>query len=265
MNPPETGTPALLSAPDSPWVDSLVPSPNFGPRKSQVDMLVLHYTGMESADAAIELLRSPASEVSCHYVVREDGSVVQMVAEAARAWHAGRSSWEGVSDTNSRSLGIEIVNGGHDFGLPAFPAAQIDAVVRLSADIIARHGIRADRVLAHSDVAPARKRDPGENFPWDVLHAAGIGHLVPPSRVEGGRFFMLGDAGQPVAALKAMLALYGYGIELDEAYDVATAEVVAAFQRHFRPAKVDGVADAATILTLRELIATRPGDAPRVA
>ena len=265
MSMPETPMPELLSAPDSPCVDSLVPSPNFGPRRAKLDMLLLHYTGMASADAAIELLRTPASEVSCHYVVREDGSVVQMVAEAARAWHAGRSSWEGVTDTNSRSIGIEIVNGGHDYGLPDFPAVQIAAVIALSADIVARRAIRADRVLAHSDVAPARKRDPGENFPWGALHAAGIGHLVPPSRVEGGRFFMLGDAGEPVAALKAMLALYGYGIELTDAYDAETADVVAAFQRHFRPAKVDGVADAATILTLRDLIATRPGDAPQVA
>ncbi|MDI4666423.1 N-acetylmuramoyl-L-alanine amidase [Xanthobacter autotrophicus] len=265
MTAPDTATPGFLDAPDSPWVDALLPSPNFGPRKAKVDMLVLHYTGMASAEAAIELLRAPGSEVSCHYVVREDGSVVQMVAEAARAWHAGRSCWEGISDTNSRSIGIEIVNGGHDFGLPDFPAAQIAAVIALCADIVARHGIRADRVLAHSDVAPARKRDPGENFPWAALHAAGIGHLVAPSQAEGGRFLMLGDAGAPVAALKAMLALYGYDIELTDAYDAATAEVVAAFQRHFRPAKVDGVADAATILTLRDLIATRPGDVPEVA
>ncbi|MEP9354614.1 N-acetylmuramoyl-L-alanine amidase [Xanthobacter sp. KR7-65] len=252
-------------APDTPLVDAVVPSPNFGPRKAQVDMLVLHYTGMASAEAAIDLLRTPASEVSCHYVVREDGSIVQMVAEAARAWHAGVSAWEGVTDTNSRSIGIEIVNGGHDFGLPAFPDTQMARVIALSADIVARHAIRADRVLAHSDVAPARKRDPGERFPWDLLHGAGVGHLVPEAQVAGGRFFMLGDRGEPVAALKAMLGYYGYAIALDDAYDAATAEVVTAFQRHFRPSKVDGVADASTILTLRELIATRPGDAPAVA
>jgi len=254
--------PLALVAPDSACVDELIPSPNFGPRRAPVDLLLLHYTGMESAEAAIDQLRKPEAEVSCHYVVREDGRVVQMVAEAARAWHAGLSSWEGITDTNSRSIGIEIVNGGHDFGLPGFPAAQIEAVIALSADIVARHGIRADRVLAHSDVAPARKRDPGENFPWAALHRAGIGHLVPPSQAQGGRFFMLGDAGEPVAALKAMLALYGYGIALSDIYDGETAQVVAAFQRHFRPAKVDGVADASTILTLRDLIATRPGPTP---
>lgn len=262
---PTATTPALLAAPDSACVGSLVPSPNFGPRRAAVDMLVLHYTGMASGDAAIDLLRSPAAEVSCHYVVQEDGRIVQMVAEAARAWHAGVSSWEGVSDTNSRSIGIEIVNGGHDFGLPAYPPAQITAVIALSRDIIARHAIRAARVLAHSDVAPGRKRDPGEHFPWGTLHAAGIGHLVPEAKAAGGRFFMVGDAGQPVAALKAMLALYGYGITLTDAYDGETADVVAAFQRHFRPSQVDGVADAATILTLRDLIATRPGLAAQLA
>ena len=256
--------PALL-APDTALVDALVQSPNFGGRKAAVDMLVLHYTGMESAEAAIELLRTPAAEVSCHYVVREDGSVVQMVAEGARAWHAGLSSWEGITDTNSRSIGIEIVNGGHDFGLPPFAEAQIARVIALSRDIVARHGIRADRVLAHSDIAPARKRDPGERFPWAALHAAGVGHLVPEAALTGGRFFMLGDAGEPVAALKAMLAYYGYGIGLDDTYDAATAEVVAAFQRHFRPSQVDGVADASTLLTLRNLIASRPESANPVA
>lgn len=254
-----------LLAPDTPLVDTLVPSPNCGARHAGVDMLVLHYTGMASADAAIELLRTPAAEVSCHYVVREDGSIVQMVAEGARAWHAGLSSWEGIADTNSRSIGIEIVNGGHDFGLPPFPEAQIARVIALSQDIVARHAIRADRVLAHSDVAPARKRDPGERFPWGALHAAGVGHLVPEAAPTGGRFFMLGDAGEPVAALKAMLAYYGYGLALDDAYDAATAEVVTAFQRHFRPSQVDGVADASTLVTLRNLIAARPGDAPAMA
>ena len=261
----ETMSPPALTAADSACVDALVASPNIGVRRTGVDMLLLHYTGMASADAAIELLRAPSSEVSCHYVVREDGSVVQMVAEAARAWHAGVSSWEGITDTNSRSIGIEVVNGGHDFGLPPFPPAQIAAVIALSRDIVTRHAIRADRVLAHSDVAPGRKRDPGERFPWDALHGAGVGHLVAESRAVGGRFFMLGDSGQPVAALKAMLALYGYGIALDDAYDAATADVVAAFQRHFRHSRVDGVADASTILTLRELIATRPGEAPAVS
>ncbi|MFG1420638.1 N-acetylmuramoyl-L-alanine amidase [Xanthobacter sp. VTT E-85238] len=246
--------------PDSGLVGALAPSPNHGERKAPIDMVLLHYTGMESAEAAIALLRSPAAEVSCHYVVLEDGTIVQMVPEARRAWHAGVSSWEGVTDTNSRSIGIEIVNPGHDLGYPDFPDAQITAVAALVVDIVARHAIRADRVLAHSDVAPARKQDPGEKFPWEFLHHAGGGHFVHEAPRGGGRFFMLGDAGQPVAALQAMLALYGYGIAVSGVFDAATRDVVAAFQRHFRRSRVDGVADGSTIMTLRDLIATRPQD-----
>lgn len=251
-------------APDCPLVGALAPSPNFGPRRAAIDMLVLHYTGMASAEAAIALLRSPQAEVSCHYVVREDGTILQLVPEAQRAWHAGLSSWEGLTDTNSRSIGIEIVNGGHDFALPPYPPAQIAAVNALCRDIVARHAIRADRVLGHSDVAPARKNDPGEHFPWEALHADGVGHLVPAAEVAGGRFLMPGDEGQPVAALQALLGLYGYGLEVSGRYDLATEQVVTAFQRHFRRARVDGVADAATITTLHQLVASRPGGA-RVA
>lgn len=256
--------PSLPFAPDSGLVSILAPSPNHGERRTGIDMLVLHYTGMESAEAAIDLLRSPTAEVSCHYVVLEDGAVVQMVPEARRAWHAGASHWEGRDDTNSRSIGIEVVNPGHGLGYPDFPPVQVTAVAALCADIITRHSIRADRVLAHSDVAPLRKEDPGEKFPWEFLHHAGVGHFVHEAPKGGGRFFMLGDAGQPVAALQAMLALYGYGIEVTGQYDAATFAVVTAFQRHFRRSQVDGVADGSTILTLRNLIGARPqdGDAP---
>ncbi|MGU3497028.1 N-acetylmuramoyl-L-alanine amidase [Xanthobacteraceae bacterium A53D] len=246
--------------PDSDLVSALAPSPNHGTRACAIDMLVLHYTGMTSAEAAIDLLRNPTAEVSCHYVVLEDGAVVQMVAEAERAWHAGVSSWEGQSDVNSRSIGIEIVNPGHDGGYPDFPERQLRSVAALCQDIIARHNIRADRVLAHSDVAPARKRDPGEKFPWEFLHHAGVGHHVHEAPKGGGRFFMLGDSGQPVAALQAMLAMYGYGIAVTGEFDAATFDVVTAFQRHFRRSQVDGVADGSTILTLRNLIGARPED-----
>ncbi len=246
--------------PNSSLVRDVAPTPNFGPRRLPVDMLLLHYTGMETAQAAIEIMQKPEAEVSCHYVVLEDGGIVQMVAEENRAWHAGRSMWEGESDTNSRSIGIEIVNPGHSGGLPPYPEAQMAAVVELCRDILSRHPIRADRVLAHSDVAPARKHDPGENFPWERLHAAGIGHLVPEAEMEGGRFFMIGDEGQPVAALQAMLALYGYEVEVNGRYDGAMETLVSAFQRHFRRSRVDGVADGCTILTLRNLLASRPAD-----
>ncbi|WP_051356582.1 N-acetylmuramoyl-L-alanine amidase [Azorhizobium doebereinerae] len=251
-------------APDSDLVSLLAPSPNHGERKSAIDMLVLHYTGMESAEAAIDLLRAPTAEVSCHYVVLEDGSIIQMVPEARRAWHAGVSSWEGKDDINSRSIGIEIVNPGHELGYPDFPERQLRSVAALCQDLIARHAIRADRVLAHSDVAPGRKQDPGEKFPWEFLHHAGVGHHVHEAPKGGGRFLMMGDSGQPIAALQAMLALYGYGLAVTGVYDAATQDVVTAFQRHFRRSQVDGVADGSTILTLRNLIGARPqdGDAP---
>ncbi len=236
-------------------------SPNFGPRRDGMrpDMIVLHYTGMQSGEAAEMWLCNPESEVSSHYIVHEDGRIVQMVREADRAWHAGRSSWRGVTDINSCSIGIEICNPGHEFGYPDFCAPQIEAVIALCAGISMRHGVAPERVLAHSDVAPGRKRDPGEKFPWAALHAAGIGHLVPPAPVRGGRFLTAGESGEPVEALQSMLALYGYGLEITGFFDAATQAVVEAFQRHFRPALVDGVADRSTIETLHFLLSALPG------
>lgn len=230
-------------------------SPNFGERRdgAAVDALVLHYTGMETGQGAEDWLCTPESQVSCHYIVHEDGRIVQMVPEAARAWHAGAGSWAGRDDVNSFSVGIEMVNAGHPAGCPPFPGAQIKAVIELCRDICARHAIFPQRVLAHSDVAPGRKIDPGEAFPWDVLAAAGVGHLVPPAPLSGGRFLSRGDEGEPVEALQAMLARYGYRIDITGLYEASTFDVVAAFQRHFRPAKVDGVADRSTIETLYRL------------
>lgn len=250
-------------APDSPEARRAVPSPNHGARPGgrRPDMLLLHYTGMASEAEALAWLCNPASKVSSHYLVLEDGEVVQLVPESRRAWHAGVSSWAGEPDVNNRSIGIEIANGGHPGGLPPFPAAQIRSVTRLCRDIVARWRIQPDLVLAHSDVAPGRKEDPGERFPWAELHRAGIGHWVPPAPIGDGRFLARGDHGQPVEALQAMLALYGYGIGITGAFDDATEKVVQAFQRHFRPARVDGVADASTITTLRDLAAAKPRDA----
>lgn len=240
---------------DSPLATALRPSPNFGARAegAATDILLLHYTDMPSAEQAIAWLADPGSQVSCHYVVAEDGIVTQMVAEADRAWHAGVSSWKGEGDINSRSIGIEIANFGHDHGYPDFPAAQIEAVTALACDICARNKIPPERVLAHSDVAPGRKRDPGEKFPWARLAAAGVGHFVDPEPIRGGRFFQAGDTGAPVEALQAMLAWYGYGIEINGVFGPETEAVVIAFQRHFRPARVDGIADASTIATLHRL------------
>ncbi len=157
---------------------------------------------------------------------------------------------------NSRSIGIEIVNPGHDGGLPPYPDAQIDAVIALCRDIAARLALRPERVLAHSDIAPGRKSDPGEFFPWPRLHQAGVGHWVAPIPIRPGPVYEPGALGPPVAALQALLAAYGYGAAPSGVYDEATRDVVAAFQRHFRPAWVDGVADVSTIETLRLLSAS---------
>jgi len=248
-------------APDSPVVDRVVPSPNHGERRGgvPVTMLLLHYTGMRSAEAALARLAEHGSDVSAHYLVFEDGATVQFVPEARRAWHAGEARWAGESDVNSRSVGIEIVNPGHDWGYVDFPDAQIAKVIALCRDIVARHAIRPDRVLAHSDVAPARKQDPGEKFPWPRLAAAGVGLWVPPEPItDGGPVLRLGDSGAAVRDLQARLAAYGYDIATSATYDAATADVVSAFQRHFRPARVDGIADASTQKTLAKLLAARP-------
>lgn len=240
--------------PDTQLAGEVAASPNHGPRKAALDMLVLHYTGMASAEAALDRLCDPAAEVSAHYLVHEDGRIVQMVAEARRAWHAGVGSWRGEGDINSRSIGIEIVNPGHEYGYRAFADAQIDAVTALSLDILRRHAIRPQRVLAHSDVAPARKKDPGEKFPWDRLAAAGVGHWCAPEPISSGRFVQQGAIGRPVEALQSMLSLYGYAVPVSGVFDDETALVVTAFQRHFRSAKVDGVADASTVTTLHRLL-----------
>ncbi|HVL73213.1 MAG TPA: N-acetylmuramoyl-L-alanine amidase [Beijerinckiaceae bacterium] len=246
-------------APESPVAAAVVPSPNHGERApgKRPDILLLHYTGMPDEGEAVRWLANPVSQVSAHYVVLEDGRVIQMVPEARRAWHAGLSHWAGETDVNSRSIGIEIANPGHDGGLPPYGEAQIAATIALCRDICARRRIPKHRVLAHSDVAPRRKRDPGELFPWERLAREGVGLWVPPAPIRDGRFFAQGESGPPIEALQAMLALYGYGVPLGGVYDEDTAFVVAAFQRHFRPARVDGVADASTITTLRDLIRAR--------
>lgn len=238
------------------------PSPNCGERRNgrKPDMLILHYTGMATAQAALDWLCAEESQVSSHYFVDEAGLITQMVPEAARAWHAGESNWKGETDNNSASIGIEIAHVGHlEDATPDFPDVQIEAVIALCKDIVERNGIAAERVLAHSDIAPMRKQDPGEMFPWNRLYREGIGHWVEPLPVGGGRFFQEGDSGQPVEALQTMLALYGYGLEVDGVYSAQTAAVVRAFQRHFRPARVDGIADASTIGTLHKLLSELPG------
>ncbi|MEX3010110.1 N-acetylmuramoyl-L-alanine amidase [Hoeflea sp. TYP-13] len=236
------------------------PSPNFGERRGgPPDMLVLHYTGMDNADEALAWLCSERSEVSAHYFIYEDGRIVQMVAEEMRAWHAGNSLWKGEHDNNSRSIGIEIANPGHQGDYHEFPPEQIAAVIRLCQNCVRRWAIVPERVLAHSDIAPQRKEDPGEKFPWRSLFEASVGHWVEPSLATGGRFFQRGDQGQPVEALQAMLAMYGYGVEITASFDEVLEANIKAFQRHFRPSKVDGIADVSTIETLHKLLTSLPG------
>jgi N-acetylmuramoyl-L-alanine amidase len=241
-------------APDSKLVTRVAPSPNHDERAAPVDMILLHYTGMVSTPAAEARLCDPVAKVSSHYLVYEDGAVVQLVPESRRAWHAGASSWCGVTDINSCSIGIEIANPGHDFDYPDFPRSQIDAVIALCGDIIARHKIAPQRLLAHSDVAPARKNDPGEKFPWDRLSAAGVGLWIEPSEIHAGPELDPGDRGDAILHLQGLLKKFGYGIAVTGNYDTATTEVVTAFQRHFRANRVDGYVDHSTTETLKRLL-----------
>jgi N-acetylmuramoyl-L-alanine amidase len=225
-----------------------LPSPNQDERQAgtPVDMLILHYTGMQSGAEAIARLRDPAARVSCHYVVEEDGAVYRLVAEDRRAWHAGVSHWRGHRLLNGRSIGIEIVNPGHEWGYRPFPALQMAAVCDLCLGILARHPIPARNVVAHSDVAPDRKEDPGELFDWQGLAANGVG-LWPGKEAA--------PAGDPLVLLDAI----GYRT------DLTLPVLLRAFQRHWRPERVDGLADACTLARLAALAAaTREDDAPRL-
>jgi N-acetylmuramoyl-L-alanine amidase len=247
-------------APDSCVVAEVDPSPNHGERKDgrRPDMIVLHYTGMRHADSALELLKAAGSDVSAHYFVFEDGRIIQLVQESRRAWHAGKSFWAGETDINSCSIGIEIVNPGHDHGYPPFPKRQIAAVTALCRSIQTRQTISPMRVLAHSDVAPTRKQDPGEKFPWRTLYDSGVGHWVKPAPImDFGQTLRPGDRSNAVATMQKLLGEYGYGIEVNSEYNSGTRDVVAAFQRHFRPERIDGIFDASTRSTLQELLANR--------
>jgi N-acetylmuramoyl-L-alanine amidase len=231
-------------------------SPNHGPRIgcNRPDLIILHYTGMETGQGAEDWLCVEESQVSSHYLVHENGDVVQMVREADRAWHAGRSIWQGQTDTNSRSIGIEIVNPGHGLGYPDFPEVQIASVISLCRDIATRLGIHPQQVLAHSDVAPGRKIDPGEKFPWQQLHAAGLGFWVEPSAVDADEPLSSGDGTEIVMEAQQMLGRFGYGVDPSGCFDEHTRIVIEAFQRHFRPLKVDGLLDRSTMATLRRLM-----------
>jgi N-acetylmuramoyl-L-alanine amidase len=239
---------------------SVRPSPNFGPRRGcdRPGLIILHYTGMESGAAAEDWLCTEESQVSSHYLVHEDGRVVQMVREADRAWHAGRSFWAGESDINSHSVGIEIVNRGHLLGYEPFPPEQIASVIALCRDIATRHDVSPQSILAHSDVAPGRKIDPGERFPWRLLNEAGLGHFVHPEPVGNDVPVPLGSNDLEVAETQQLLASYGYGIAVTGVLDEQSRIVIEAFQRHFRPERVDGLVDRSTLRTLDRLLALLP-------
>lgn len=210
------------------------PSPNFDSRDGHaVDMLVLHYTGMRTRDEALERLCDPAAKVSAHYVVDEDGTIYTLVDESERAWHAGKSFWRGHTNINQRSIGIEIVNPGHEFGYRPFPQAQMVSVAKLCREILSRHNIPARNVVAHSDIAPERKEDPGELFDWKFLaeHGVGLFPLTSPSPLAG----------------EGELELYGYDT-------TNLPKTITAFQRHFRPKPLTGQWDRECALILHSLL-----------
>jgi N-acetylmuramoyl-L-alanine amidase len=219
------------------------PSPNFDARTLPISMIVLHYTGMPTAEGAIERLTAADSKVSSHYIIAEDGQVLRLVAEENRAWHAGKSHWREVNDVNSASIGIEIVNPGHEFGYRPFPDAQIEALIPLMSDIQSRYGITRGNIVGHSDIAPKRKQDPGELFPWARLAKVRLAlprptkNLIDPNWTEGG----------------FLLALERFG------YDVSDKlAAVVAFQRRFRPELMDGTIDGECRAILLALLLPKP-------
>lgn len=240
-------------------------SPNQNDRKFPIDMLVLHYTGMEDGPSALERMRDEAAEVSAHYMVDETGEIYQLVPEAKRAWHAGRSSWQGDEDLNSRSIGIEIVNGGHnvplvDGTLPPYSLIQIDAVIELSKAIIKRHNIPQSRIVGHSDIAPSRKEDPGEHFPWEEFATRGVGVWpAQPNDAEIHEYahshpeLVLDMEGEAVAALQAQLLQIGYPVNSDGVYTQETADAVTAFQRRWNQVFVTGRSDPLTQMLIERV------------
>ncbi|MBL8643261.1 MAG: N-acetylmuramoyl-L-alanine amidase [Rhodospirillaceae bacterium] len=235
------------------------PSPNFGPRKTvaglpSIAFVVLHYTGMKTPENALARLADPTAQVSAHYVIDDEGRIYRMVAEEHRAWHAGVSYWKGVRDLNSVSIGIEITNPGHDYGYRDFPGAQMASVTALCRDILARHRLPAAAVIGHSDIAPGRKIDPGELFPWQSLAAQKVGFW--PS-LSGTKHLISTDD-----AMKLLSAIgYATPLSVERGADIlaAPADCIAAFQRHYRPRKIDGLLDSETsalIQTLAEQVAT---------
>ena len=219
------------------------PSPNFDDRTSAITIIVLHYTGMQDAASAIARLCDPEAKVSSHYLVAEDGQIVRLVAEENRAWHAGKSHWRGIDGLNSCSIGIEIVNPGHEFGYRPFPEAQIDALIPLVGDIVARYGITRGNIVGHSDIAPARKQDPGELFPWYRLAKLRLALPRPTKNLMDPHW---SDAG-------FLLALGRFGYDVTDPFAATVA-----FQRRFRPELIDGTIDGECRAILLALLLPKP-------
>jgi len=233
------------------------PSPNFEkrPAGSSIDLLILHYTGMQDGVGALNRLTDPAAKVSAHYVIDEDGAVYRLVAEAMRAFHAGAGSWGQISDVNSYSIGIELIHPGHEWGYRSFAAPQIAALIALAQEILQRHKIRQRNVLGHSDVAPSRKEDPGELFDWAALASHGIGLMPPGGGISPSAQLLPGAEGDEVGDLQVALARYGYACPSTGSYDLRTFAAVSAFQRHFRQTRVDGIWDGDCAARLAWLLA----------
>jgi N-acetylmuramoyl-L-alanine amidase len=233
------------------------PSPNHDARPDGglIDTLVLHYTGMISAEAALERMTDPAAKVSAHWCIGENGELWRLVAEQRRAWHAGLSHWRGRRSVNDFSVGIELVNPGHEFGYRPFPRAQMDTLVALAQEIVGRHSIEPRNVVAHADIAPLRRQDPGELFDWERLAIAGVG-LWPAGiakQIDTSSAVRRGDRGDRVRRYQERMRAVGYDVVADGEFGETTEAVVRAFQRHFRQARVDGIIDRGTAAILDHL------------
>ena len=286
-----TSRPARQSRARQPMTLEIIqsPSPNFNDRLRPIRFVVLHYTGMNSADGALRVLSdplpqrvaylseippnpllvdgrpadrvlvaSPMSKVSSHYLAYEDGRMFQLVDEAKRAWHAGGGTWDGETDLNSSSIGIEIANGGYDFGLPEFPEAQIQSVMTLVRGIMDRHGLDRHHVIGHSDLAPTRKPDPGPKFPWQRLAAEGLSIWPKPAPEDGDQrvlFDTIGTMDERISAIQTGLGTIGYGLTVNGPYDAWLKDIIRAFQRRFRQSKTDGIIDVETVSLIGRVVA----------
>ena len=232
-------------------------SPNHDMRRLPITMLVLHYTGMETGQAALDRLVDPEAKVSAHYLVKEDGKVIQLVDDGRRAWHAGVSFWNGISDVNSASIGIEIVNGGHEFGLPEYPRVQLTGLVRLCKKLINAYNIEDHNIVGHSDIAPGRKEDPGEKFPWKELSTRGLGYFPKQVSEDQRILFSRNDTDRAISVLQKGLAFIGYDLEVNGRLDDKTSDVLTAFQRRYRPDLINGNIDIQSVELITNLVDVR--------